>query len=185
VDVKPPSAGLPQPAPERDRTVEDIRTLIDRMVLKKPGTEEPAPEAAPAPPRRMFIGPEPETDRLMLLSRTFSGLVDVIIVVLIGSALIFAVDIIEGIEIFDTVSLLYYLSLLIIIFLVYSVFFLATATQTIGMMLTDLRVVNRLHARPHLVQVFIRSITFLVALSAAGIGLDRLSGTNVIRVQPY
>jgi uncharacterized RDD family membrane protein YckC len=197
-----PSIGDRQAAPaEADRTVEDFRTLIDRVIRKEPAAEEEAPEEAPQTDpedfRQPFLGLEPETDKLILLSRTFSGLVDLVIVVLISSTLIFAVDVIEGIEVFDTVSLLYYLGLLIATFLVYSVFFLGTANQTIGMMITDLRITGESRPRPSLNQVFVRSLVFLFALSAAGTGLiigffdrharclhDRLSQTRVVRLPP-
>jgi uncharacterized RDD family membrane protein YckC len=186
---------------EADRTAEDLRTLIDSVVKKEAAAEEETPkEAPPSEPeyfRQPSLGSEPESDKLILLTRTFSGLVDLVIIVLIGSALIFAVDVIEGIEVFDTVSLLYYLALLIVIFLVYSLFFLATANQTIGMMITDLRITGERRPRPSLKQVFVRSLVFLFALSAAGTGLvigffdrharclhDRLSRTRVVRLPP-
>jgi uncharacterized RDD family membrane protein YckC len=184
---------------EPDRTAEDLHTLIDRLVKKESAVEEEAPGIAPpierANSQQHFLGSEPETDKLILLTRTFSGLVDLVIVVLIGSALIFAVDVIEGLEVFDMVSLLDYLALLIATFLVYSLFFLATANQTIGMMITDLRITGERRPRPSLSQVFVRSLVFLFALSAAGAGLvmgffdrharclhDRLSRTRVVRL---
>jgi len=197
-----PAVSPSKPQQVGDRTVDDIRALIDRMVQDK--SPEPAPagpvaESFEEPPFRELIArAEPEVDKLILLSRTFSGLVDAIIVVLLAAATVFAVDIIEGIEILDAVSLLYYAGLLAATFLVYSVFFLATANQTIGMMITDLRIVTRASSRPGLGRIFIRSFAYLLSLAPAGLGLlwgffdrqaccmhDRLSQTQVIRVYPY
>jgi uncharacterized RDD family membrane protein YckC len=173
----------------------EIRDLIDSMVARKPDAAKADPAPAPEIP---LTPPEPQEDKLIFISRTFAGLVDLLIIVLAASSFIFAVDIIEGIEIFDTVSLLYYLALLIATFFVYSIYFLVTACQTIGMMITDLRVVGDLAQRPTLMQLLTRCGTYIIALLGLGLGLlwgcfdgknrclhDRLSGTRVMRILPY
>jgi uncharacterized RDD family membrane protein YckC len=189
----------PEPSAEADRTVEDLRSLIDRVIKKDAMNDQEAVPGTPESPmdigEETLAGIEPESDRLILLSRTFSGLVDLVIVVLMASAMIYAVDVIEGIEIFDTVSLLHYLALLAAVFLAYSVFFLASANQTIGMMITDMRIISESDGRTTLGQVFVRALAFLPSLLAAGAGLvvglfdpqarclhDRLSRTRVIRI---
>jgi len=185
------------PREEAERKDEDIRSLIDRVVARE-GTAGISPAPEPTPEEASLPLQEPEVDKLILLTRTFSGLIDLVLVVMLASALVFAVDIIEGIEVFDTVSLLHCLALFVTTFLVYSAFFLATANQTIGMMITDLRVTSEGGSRPDLGQVFLRSLSYLLALGLAGAGLaagfldpqarclhDRLSGTRVIRLSEH
>ncbi|MBM3790287.1 MAG: hypothetical protein FJW35_08035 [Acidobacteria bacterium] len=196
-------AGVPamrNPKEEGDRTAEDIRSLIDKLVRKQDHpVENPQPEGVPAPTfHDLAIGADPLSDKLVLLTRTFSGLVDMVIVVLLAAAMIFVVDVIEGIVVFDGTSMIYYLALLVATFLIYSVFFLATANQTIGMMITDLRIVGPGSGRPDLRQIFVRCSSYLVSLFGAGIGLfwgvfdresrclhDRISRTRVIRLFPH
>jgi len=194
----PKRSSQPQNDPgteKENRGSAEIRDLIDSMVTRKTDIGEANQISAPAP---SVATPASKEDKLIFISRTFSGLVDLLIVVLAASSFIFAVDIIEGIEIFDTVSLLYYLALLIVTFFVYSIYFLLTACQTIGMMITDLRVVGTMDKRPTITQLFARCGSYIVALLGLGLGLlwgcfdrenrclhDRLSGTRVIRILPY
>jgi uncharacterized RDD family membrane protein YckC len=69
------------------------------------------------------------------------------------------------------------------------------ASQTIGMMLTDLRMMGASTNRPGIVQILVRCCAFLIGLAAFGIGLlwgcfdgqarclhDLLSQTRVVRV---
>lgn len=175
-----------------------------KVVLRlEPMTEEPKVEptpvlvalqesaASPAP------ADEPHDAKLILLSRTLAGLVDFIIVVICAGLMIVTVDVLEGIEIFDTVSKLYYGLLFLVIYFVYSVFFLGMAGQTIGMMLTDLRLTDASIGRPAISRILIRCCAFLLSLTIAGLGLmwgffdsqarclhDRLSHTRVVRVSP-
>jgi uncharacterized RDD family membrane protein YckC len=138
---------------------------------------------------------KPHENKLILLSRTLAGLVDLIIIIVSGSAFIFSVDVLEGIDVFDSVSITHYLLLLLVTYFVYSMFFLSTGTQTIGMMLTDLRVVGTAMQRPKITQILMRCIAFLLGLAAFGIGLlwgcfdrqsrclhDWLSQTRVERI---
>jgi len=99
--------------------------------------ERPAPFSEPCIFRH--IADEPQTNKLILLSRTLAGLIDLIVIIVGGSACVFTVDVLEGISVFDSVSVTHYLLLLLLTYFVYSMFFLCTGTQTIGMMLTYLR----------------------------------------------
>ncbi len=190
--VKAETASPAQDTPE----TRSLQELIDNMVSRMPDHERQEPDT-----RDILLGPEPApevpVDRLILLSRTFSGLVDLLVVIISASAIIFAVDIFEGIEIFDTVSFFHYLALLAATFFVYSVFFLGTGNQTIGMMITELKLYGIRSARPGLVQVLARSAAYLAGTVCGGLGLiwglfdrramclhDRLSGTRVERL-PY
>jgi uncharacterized RDD family membrane protein YckC len=195
---RPPAAGSqPKEAPKEEgenKGSAEIRDLIDSMVAQ-PDSGEAADVSKPGTPTVLSTHKE---DKLIFISRTFAGLVDLLIIVLAASSFIFAVDIIEGIEIFDTVSLLYYFALIIATFFVYSIYFLLTACQTIGMMITDLRVVGRRAKRPTMTQLLTRCGVYLVALLGLGLGLiwgcfdrknrclhDRLSHTRVMRILPY
>lgn len=140
--------------------------------------------------------PDPGDDKLILLSRTLAGLVDLIIMILCAGGIVFAVDILEGIEVWDAVSKFHYALLFLATYFLYSFFFLGMANQTIGMMLTDLRVVDRAIARAGAPQILVRCLLFPFSVALLGIGLlwgcfdpktrclhDLLSGTRVTRVQ--
>jgi len=196
-----PETAVSHQSAGRDKTVDDLRSLIDKVVRKPEASEKSLEGTEEFPAESLdyyYLGSEPHHDKLVLLTRTVAGLVDLLIVVLIGSAMIFAVDIVEGIEIFDRISVLYYLALLLVTFLTYSVFFLSTANQTIGMMITDLRLMRVGNKRPELGPVVVRCLAYLGALGAFGIGLfwglfdsrsrclhDIASGTQVTRLLPY
>lgn len=136
------------------------------------------------------------SDRLILLSRTLSGLVDLIIIFLCASAFILCADLFSGIDYIDTVSLIDYFAVLLAIHFIYSVFFLGASSQTIGMMITDLRVAAKDGRRPGIAQILKRCSAFLLSLVTAGAGLlwgifdretrclhDLLSGTQVLRIE--
>jgi uncharacterized RDD family membrane protein YckC len=121
--------------------------------------------------------------------------VDLIIVFLCGCAFILVADMVSGIAVFDSLSLIHYSFMLVAIFLVYSLFFLGTANQTIGMMITNLRVVGKSGNRPTFVRLLIRSAVYLLSLLGLGAGLilgffdahsdclqDKLSQTRVVRL---
>lgn len=182
-----------QPEPDTPET-RSLQELIDNMVSRQPHPELHGPDF-----RELIAKPlipqEPPAEKLILLSRTFSGLVDLLVVIVSASAVIFAVDIFEGIEIFDMVSFLHYLALLTVTYFVYSVYFLATGNQTIGMMITDLKLYGVRQARPGLGQVFTRNAAYVLAAACGGLGLlwgifdqqamclhDHLSGTRVERL---
>jgi uncharacterized RDD family membrane protein YckC len=151
----------------------------------------PEPERVPPP----FATPEVREDRLILLTRTLSGLVDLILVILCAGLMVLAVDIIEGIDVLDTVSLVHYGLLFLLMYFVYSIFFLAIAGQTVGMMITDVRMIGESSEHVPVSQILLRCFVFVIGTAAAGIGLlwgcfdrearclhDRVSGTRVHRV---
>ena len=136
-----------------------------------------------------------EGERLILLSRTLSGLVDLVLIFLFTSVCILAADSVSGVEILDAAGATNFALLMVAVFFVYSIFFLKTANQTIGMMITNLRLLGRGNERPTGRQIVIRSSVFLVSLLGLGIGLiigcfdkrsaclhDRLSDTRVVRL---
>jgi uncharacterized RDD family membrane protein YckC len=191
VAVHPPDAQAEAP---RWR---EIQNLIDIATAKLARHKQPA---APESEVETGLSPagEPGEDKLILLSRTLAGLVDIIIVAVCASSFIFAVDVLDGIEVFDAVSMIYFVLLLLTMYFVYSFFFLGTTNQTIGMMLTDLRMVGASFERPRAIQILIRSITFLLGSAGLGIGLlwscfdrqsrclhDRISQTRVVRIPLY
>jgi uncharacterized RDD family membrane protein YckC len=156
--------------------------------------------AAPADVRPRIVAPasgseHPGEGKLILLSRTLAGLIDLLIVVLCAGAFIIAADFFTGIDVLDTVSLVHYGILLLAFHILYSVFFLGTVGQTIGMMITDLRVVQAGNGRPPAGMLLLRCAAFPLSLLALGIGVvwavfdsdslclhDRLSGTRVARL---
>jgi uncharacterized RDD family membrane protein YckC len=173
---------------------QEIRNLIDNAVSRQSAaTSAPAPVAEiPSPAPEPF---EEDEGKLILLSRTLSGLVDLIFVMLCTGGFILAADFFSGIIALDSISYLDFLVLFLLTYFVYSIFFLATSSQTIGMMITNLRVVGVDQKRPLLRQLLGRCCGYLVSLSGLGIGLlwslfnreslcfhDRLSGTHVIRM---
>jgi uncharacterized RDD family membrane protein YckC len=170
-----------------------IQALIDNAISRKSQPSENADEVIE------FIDPVegefPEHEgKLILLSRTLCGLVDLIIVLLSTGMLILAADFASGIIALDAVSYLYFSLLFLLTYFFYSLFFLAASNQTIGMMITELRVVGIYHERPSLRQIFRRCAGFLVSLLGLGFGLiwgffdreslcfhDRFSDTQVMR----
>jgi len=156
------------------------------------------PEAAPSLEGDFAPLGESQDARLILLSRTLAGLVDFIIVFLSAGMMMVAVDILEGIDVFDTVGKINYGFLLLVMYFVYSFFFLGMSGQTIGMMLTDLKLTGISRPRPALLQILVRCCTFLAGTALAGLGLlwgcfdhqarclhDHLSGTRVVRTLLY
>jgi uncharacterized RDD family membrane protein YckC len=157
-----PAPSFKIPAPSRG-------TVVSVPKVAVPGAQFSASLAQPA----IFshITDKPHESKLILLSRTLAGLVDLIVIIVSGSALIFTVDVLEGIDVFDSVSISHYLLLLLVTYFVYSLFFLSTGAQTIGMMLTDLRLVGTARKRPKVTQLLVRCIAFLLGLAAFGVGL--------------
>ena len=171
----------------------DIQNLIDNAVSRKsPPPGEPDESAG-------FLetteGAMPDYEgKLILLSRTLCGLIDLIIVLLCTGVLVLAADFVSGIISLDAVSYMYFSVLFLLTYFFYSLFFLAASNQTIGMMITDLRVVGIYHERPSFRQLIHRCSGFLLSLFGLGFGLiwgffdrdslcfhDRISDTQVIR----
>jgi uncharacterized RDD family membrane protein YckC len=172
----------------------DVQQLIDNAVSRQSRTESvPAPDAEiPSPVSKSFVDHE---GKLILLSRTLSGLVDLICVVIFAGTFVIAADIFSGIIVLDAVSLMDIAALFLLTYFVYSIFFLGASGQTIGMMITDLRVISDDGARPLLHQLIYRCCWHIVSFFGLGIGLlwslfnreslclhDMLSGTLVKRI---
>jgi uncharacterized RDD family membrane protein YckC len=177
-----------------------IQNLIDNVMLRQ--TEgKGSPEKFDLSVQSLRGLPEavPETvmdkeGKLILLSRTLSGLVDLICVVLCTVIFILSADFFSGILFLDSVSLVYFSALFLLVYFVYSLFFLSTSYQTLGMMITDLRVVGTGERPPSFISLLGRCGGYLVSLFGLGLGLgwsllnrenqclhDRLSGTRVVR----
>lgn len=195
--LEPLKAVPPAPADPRK-----IRSLIDTAVSRKPaGPASPGPlPVPPAPPRAVYEPAaaagefEDSEGKLILLSRTLSGLVDLICIVTCVGVMVFAADGLTGAIMMDAVSVVHFSALFLLAYFVYSIFFLFASSQTIGMMITDLRVVGRDGERPSKGQFFGRCGGYLLSLFGIGLGLlwalasrdnlclhDRISGTRVVR----
>jgi uncharacterized RDD family membrane protein YckC len=181
-----------KPAP-KTADPKEIQTLIDNAISMQ-SAAAPAPvaeitfSAAKQPPR--------QEGKLILLSRTLSGLIDLILITLCAGAFVIAADFFSGIVVLDAISLICCSVLLLLTYFLYSILFLAASNQTLGMMITDLRVVGNDEKRPSLRRLLGRSLSYLISLFGFGIGLlwslfdresqcfhDRISHTHVIRVQ--
>jgi uncharacterized RDD family membrane protein YckC len=170
----------------------EIQKLIDTILVREPENpgSAPAPRSAAAL-RHAALSEE----RLILLSRTLAGLIDLIVVLFCTAGFIFATDAYSGVVVLDRISVAHYIVLLLAIFFLYSLFFLATGNQTIGMMITDLRLTAGDGRRPRFRQIVVRCTAYLVSLLALGTGLlwgcfsrrsrclhDTISGTFVVRL---
>jgi uncharacterized RDD family membrane protein YckC len=172
----------------------EIQKLIDSVVSRQsPVADKPAGHAEnnDATHERMVD----DEGKWILLSRTLSGLIDLICIVLCAGIFVLAADFISGIIVVDSTSLMNLSALLLLTYFVYSLFFLVTSNQTIGMMITDLRVVGMDEKRPPVTRLAIRCCCYIISLLAFGIGLlwalfnrrhlclhDRLSDTMVVRI---
>jgi uncharacterized RDD family membrane protein YckC len=188
--VAPESAQKTMPQSTDPR---EVRNLIDNAVSKQlsPSALSGIAEIS----RYAEDGPVDQEGKLILLSRTLSGLVDLIVIVLCTGVFIIAADYFSGIIVLDHISLIDFSVLFLLNYFLYSLFFLCTSNQTIGMMITDLRVVGTGENRPSMGQVLRRCSGYLVSLFGLGIGLllslfdrenlcfhDRHSGTRVERI---
>jgi len=192
---------LPEPAlnvsspPVQSTGPQEIRNLIDSAVLRQTPQSASASGTAQTAAGAPESAPDGGEGKLILLSRTLSGLIDLIVVVLCTGILIIAADYFSGIVALDYKSLLVFSLVFLLIFFLYSLLFLSTSNQTIGMMITDLRVVGADDKRPRIGQILGRSSGFLLSLGFAGIGLllgifdrenscfhDRISDTHVVRL---
>ena len=132
--------------------------------------------------------------RLIFLSRTLSGLVDLFLIALFSGVFLGMADYFTNAAILSSVSVLNFTTLFLMIYFLYSIFFIGTNGQTIGMIMTDLRVISINKTPLVFSQVVRRNAVFLVSLFGLGIGLltgvisqnclclhDRLSQTCVVR----
>ena len=133
--------------------------------------------------------------RLILLSRTLSGLIDLFLIVLFSGIFLGMADYFTNAPMLNSMTAINFSTLFLIIYFIYAIFFLRTNKQTIGMMATNLRVVGMNKKSVSMLQVVRRSVLFLVSLFGLGIGLlagvfsrkclcmhDRVSKTRVIRI---
>jgi uncharacterized RDD family membrane protein YckC len=181
-----------QPTSAEPPNADEFQKIIDEVISRQPVAD------AAAPPLEISLSAasqEPGEGKLILLSRILSGLIDLICVVLCTGAFILAADIFSGILVLDSMTLLSFSGLFLLIYFLYSLFFLAASNQTLGMMITDLRVVGSDEKRPLIGQLVRRCLGFLVSFFGLGIGLlwslfdpksrcfhDRVSHTHVIRI---
>jgi uncharacterized RDD family membrane protein YckC len=182
---------LQMPAPKAPDPGE-VQKIIDNATSRhslSPPAEIPVEISFSAAPK------DAEEGKLILLSRILSGLVDLIFIVLCTGAFIIAADRFSGILVVDSISLLDFAGLFLLIYFFYSLFFLAASNQTLGMMITDLRVVGSDARRPLIRQLVGRCFGYLVSLIGLGIGLlwslfdreslcfhDHVSHTHIIRI---
>jgi uncharacterized RDD family membrane protein YckC len=180
--------------PVEETDPQKVRELIDRAVSQK-SAQSAVPDFYSRPVEQSS---DPSTDdegKLILLSRTLSGLVDLIVVILCSGALVIAADLFSGIIALDSYSYLIFAALWLLMFFLYSLFFLSASGQTLGMMITDLRVVDAFEGRPLFNQLLRRCFGYLVSICGLGFGLvwglfdresmcfhDRISDTRVIRI---
>ena len=132
--------------------------------------------------------------RLIFLSRTLSGLVDLFLTALFSGIFLGLADYFTNAPMLNSMSAINFTALFLMIYFLYSIFFLGTNSQTIGMMVADLHVVGADENHLSMPKVVRRSAAFLVSLLTLGIGLlagvfsrkclclhDRLSGTRIVR----
>ncbi len=176
------------PAAKTGQAAPDFGKLIDSVVSSASAETVNQIRARASLPART-------ASKLILVSRTLAGLVDWILIILCAGAFIIAADSVADIDFIDGFTLALFVALIVAIFFVYSIFFLATSNQTIGMMFTDLRLAGAAKTRPRLGQVLLRCPAYLLSILLAGIGLlwaivdrdgrclhDRISGTRVERI---
>ena len=192
--LKPLTSEEPSPKPAGTSSdPKEVQAFIDNAVSGK----NLHPDRSSHPAGIFGSAPESSSDnegKLILLSRTLSGLVDLIIIVICSGVCILASDFCSGIIELDALSYVAFGVLFLLVYFLYSLFFLITAGQTIGMMITDLRVVGLDQGRPLFRQLLRRCAGYLVSILGFGFGLiwslfdresmcfhDRISGTCVIR----
>jgi uncharacterized RDD family membrane protein YckC len=177
----------------------EIKKLIDSVVwLQATPVDKPASPAENygATHERMFRGRMVDDEgKWILLSRTLSGLIDLICIVLCTVIFVLAAEFFSGFIMLDFISWVNLSALLLLMYFVYSFFFLFASNQTIGMMITDLCVVGTNKKRPSLTRLVVRCCCYIISLLIFGIGLlwglfnrgnlclhDRLSDTTVVRI---
>lgn len=194
------ASGIPdlvlKPASARALAVSgDVRNLIDDVVARRSShlraTEVPA---------QIIVTLDEEQsgeNKLILLSRTLSGMIDLLAVFLCTMGFVIAEDVFSGIEIFDEISFVNAGLVFVATYFLYSLFFLGAANQTIGMMITHLRLVAESGNRPAFGRILSRCVMFVLSVAALGVGLllgcfdpqsrclhDRLSGTRIEPLLP-
>jgi uncharacterized RDD family membrane protein YckC len=171
----------------------DIRDLIDSAIAKQSG---PAQMDMHAFREETDLAPD---SKWILLSRSLSSVIDLLIIALCAGVFLISADYASGVVVWDILSTVEYSVLFLFIYFLYSIFFLAASGQTIGMMITDLRIIRTdggiYGNRPSIRQLFIRCLAFIPSAIVFGIGLlwsffdegnrcfhDRISRTSVTRL---
>lgn len=194
--LQPLDLGLSEAKPDPKATLpRDVQALIDSAVRGKPQPAADPAAFAGNPAHEMDLSADDE-GKLILLSRTLSGLVDFIIVLLSSGLCIIAADFFSGIIALDTISYLIFSVLLLLTYFCYSLYFLSASNQTVGMMITDLRVIDAAGGRPSVSQLLRRCFGYLASVLVLGFGLlwglfdresqcfhDRISDTRVVRFE--
>jgi uncharacterized RDD family membrane protein YckC len=185
-----PERGAPKPGLQ-PADPQEIQKLIDSVVSR----QSPAVDKPVEPSGNFNAAHEQITDdegKWILLSRTLSGLIDLICVFLCTGVFILAAEFRHGIVVLDFIAGVHFGVLLLLIYFIYSFFFLAASNQTIGMMITDLRVVGPNEKRPSFPRLIVRCCCYLVSFLVLGMLWslfnrknkclhDWLSGTTVVR----
>jgi uncharacterized RDD family membrane protein YckC len=135
-------------------------------------------------------------DRSILLSRILAGLVDFVIVLICSTPFFFTLNYLSAYEEINRFTLFILAGIAILIYHLYSLFFLCFSGQTIGMMIAELQVVNSHGDLPGHHQAIGRTFFFLLSFFALGLGLgwslfdqrcrcfqDILSATEIVRVR--
>jgi uncharacterized RDD family membrane protein YckC len=177
-----------RPAAAQAASSGEVRHLIDDLVSMHAGKPEPAP----APVMDAVEEESGSEARLVLLSRTLSGIIDMLAVFICTVGFVLAEDVFSGLEFFDLTSFIDAGLVFFATYFLYSLFFLGASNQTIGMMITRLRLVGMDGKRPALRRIIGRCVLYLPSVFLLGIGLlwgcfdreamclhDRFSGTRI------
>ncbi len=190
-----PAAPIPPPPDEKAADVAGSQKRIDEAFSRQSRQSDVLFKSYPGSnqqPKAADFNKSP----MMLLARTIAGLVDLAIVGISAAILIMAADVFSGISILGFGSIVNYSMLFLLIYFVYSLFFFRISGQTIGMMLTHLRVgTGMAMERPGVGRILIRCVGYLISLFFFGLGLlwaffdpehrcfhDRLTDTRVVRI---
>ena len=182
------------------------KAVVNRMLETMQGNHPPLESVLANPiDFQMSYPPEPSESAAirssapdqqgLLLSRTLSGLIDFITVMFCSVPFFFTLVYLLGYEYIGSFELMVLLGVCSTLFLLYSVFFVTFSGQTIGMMITDLQVVDARGELPSYGRACKRVLAFVLALGTGGLGLawgmvdrkrrclhDLLSRTMVVRV---
>jgi uncharacterized RDD family membrane protein YckC len=150
---------------------QDAQERIDVMTARKSenrDASDTAPELIAPVPR---IAGADKKSRI-LLRRTLSGLVDIAIVALSTGAFIMAAYYFSGIGTLDSASMIHHSVLFLLVYFLYSLFFLGLSNQTVGMMITNLYLVSNEEEKfLKMHRIFARCCGYLLSLFCLGIGL--------------
>jgi len=184
--------GAPDAASDRD----DDDAYASDTADVVPDVPDAPPDAAVDVVDSPYPVNSPDSEgRLIFFSRTLSGLIDLLLIALFSGIFLGMADHFTNALMLSSINEINFPALFLLIYFMYSIFFLGTNGQTIGMMATDLRVVGINKNGISISQAFRRSAAFLISLFGLGIGLlaglftrkclclhDRLSGTRVVRI---